>query len=92
VPKRFSGETHVKGIDTPLAIIGLEREELRWLRTLVYLLRHPDPSVPELARQALLYLTGAAEERYSSRPNVDESYPLGELGDEQHHVDTNLVS
>lgn len=41
-------------------LIGLEPHELHWLRTLVALLRHPDPSVPELARQALLYLTQAA--------------------------------
>ena len=55
----------VKVIQSELSVIGVEREELRWLRTLVWLLRHPDPSVPELARQALLYLTGAAEQRGS---------------------------
>ena len=53
----------VKVIKSKLSMIGVEREELRWLRTLVWLLRHPDPSVPELARQAILYLTGAAEQR-----------------------------
>ncbi len=41
-------------------IIGIETGELRWIRMLVALLRHPDPSMPELARQALLYLTAAA--------------------------------
>ncbi len=40
-------------------IIGIETAELRWIRMLVSLLRHPDPSMPELARQALLYLTAA---------------------------------
>ena len=44
-------------------LIGLEPHELQWLRSLVALLRHPDPSVPELARQALLYLTEAAGKR-----------------------------
>jgi hypothetical protein len=44
-------------------LIGLEPHELHWLRALVALLRHPDPSVPELARQALLYLTEAAGKR-----------------------------
>jgi len=39
-----------------LSIIGIEPEELAWIRLLVQLLRHPDPVVPELARQALLYL------------------------------------
>lgn len=41
-------------------IIGVDPEELRWMRLLVSLLRHPDPSVPELARQALLYITEAS--------------------------------
>jgi hypothetical protein len=41
-------------------MIGIETDELAWIRMLVTLLRHPDPSVPELARQALLYLTDAA--------------------------------
>ena len=44
-------------------IIGIETSELRWIRMLVSLLRHPDPSVPELARQALVYLTEAAGRR-----------------------------
>jgi hypothetical protein len=42
------------------ALIGVETHELGWLRLLLFLLRHPDPSVPELARQALLYLEEAA--------------------------------
>jgi len=47
----------------PVAIIGIDPRELRWLRMLLGLLRHPDPSVAELARQALLYLTEAAAQR-----------------------------
>lgn len=66
---------------TQMHMIGVERDELRWLRTLVWLLRHPDPSVPELARQALLYLTGAAEQRVP---------PLAR--DEAHRGGPNLVS
>jgi hypothetical protein len=57
-----------RAIQSELAVIGVDRDELRWLRTLVWLLRHPDPSVPELARQALLYLTGAAEQRSEGVP------------------------
>jgi hypothetical protein len=49
-------------------LIGLELHELQWLRALVALLRHPDPSVPELARQALIYLTDAAQKRAVPRP------------------------
>ena len=41
-------------------VIGVEPSELRWLRLLVFLLRHPDPMVPELARQALLHIEDTA--------------------------------
>ena len=44
-------------------MIGIQTAELRWIRMLISLLRHPDPSMPELARQALLYLTDAAVKR-----------------------------
>jgi hypothetical protein len=43
-----------------VSMIGINTNELRWIRTLVQLLRHPDPSVPELTRQALLYMAEAA--------------------------------
>lgn len=49
-------------------LIGLEPHELHWLRILVGLLRHPDPSVPELARQALVYLADAAGKRVLPDP------------------------
>jgi hypothetical protein len=41
-------------------VIGIDPAELAWIRTLVRLLRHPDPVVPELTRQALRYLEAAA--------------------------------
>jgi hypothetical protein len=41
-------------------VIGIAPAELAWIRTLVFLLRHPDPVVPELTRQALVYLEAAA--------------------------------
>jgi hypothetical protein len=44
------------------AVIGIHPEELRWIRLLLALLRHPDPGMPELARQALLYLSQSAEQ------------------------------
>ncbi len=56
-------------------IIGIETSELRWMRMLVALLRHPDPNVPELARQALLYLTDAA-----GGGAVNKSEPLDHAG------------
>ena len=47
-------------------VIGIAPNELPWIRLLVQLLRHPDAGVPELARQALLYLTDAAGESETS--------------------------
>ena len=44
-----------------VSVIGLCPDELPWMRMLVALLRHPDPTVPELARQALLYLSGTTD-------------------------------
>lgn len=43
-----------------VAMIGIDSAELKWSRMLMFLLRHPDPVVPELTRQALLYLETAA--------------------------------
>ena len=43
-----------------IPVIGVEPSELRWLRLLIFLLRHPDPMVPELARQALLHVEDVA--------------------------------
>ena len=51
-------------------VIGIEPSELAWIRTLVSLLRHPDPVVPELTRQALEYLEGAAS-RLAVAANAD---------------------
>ncbi len=43
-----------------IPMIGLDPAELVSVRTLVYLLRHPDPVVPELTLQALSYLEARA--------------------------------
>ena len=61
-------------------LIGIEPRELPWLRVLVALLRHPDPAVPELARQALVYLVDGASTRELStsaqRVGSDNLYGL----------------
>ncbi len=54
-------------MDKTVPIIGIEPSELRWIRILVSLLRHPDPSVPELARQALMYLSASSADRALSK-------------------------
>ena len=42
-------------------MIGLESQEIHWVRLLVELLRSPHPLVPELARQALEYVDSVAQ-------------------------------
>ena len=48
-------------------MIGLDPREIEWLRLLVALLRHPDPVVGEVAREALRYLEGVAARSDQSR-------------------------
>ncbi|HTS26708.1 MAG TPA: hypothetical protein VMH81_12605 [Bryobacteraceae bacterium] len=55
-----------------ISIIGLDPTEIRWIRMLVALLRHPDAGVAELARQALLYLTDAAGKRVPPAESVNQ--------------------
>jgi hypothetical protein len=43
-----------------VSMVGIDPAELEWVRMLLLLLRHPDPMVPELTRQAVLYLTDHA--------------------------------
>jgi hypothetical protein len=50
-------------------IIGIAPSELPWIRRLVQLLRHPDPGMAELARQALVYLSEAAGECEATQSN-----------------------
>jgi len=56
-----------------IAVIGVDANELKWLRELVALLRHPDPSIPELARQALMYLGEAASRRPDRADSLDHA-------------------
>ena len=54
-----------------VTVIGIDPTELAWIRRLVLLLRHPDPVVPELTRQALLYLEAAADRSGITRADRD---------------------
>jgi hypothetical protein len=56
-----------------IPVIGVEPSELRWLRLLVFLLRHPDPMVPELARQALLHVEDVASAQTAFQGNALDS-------------------
>ncbi len=60
-------------MESTVQMIGIQPGELRWLRMLVALLRHPDPSVPELARQALVYLSDASADRPTSHLPLDHA-------------------
>jgi hypothetical protein len=51
-------------------VIGIEPAELHWIRMLVLLLRHPDPVVPELTRQALTYLETAASNNVINNTDI----------------------
>jgi hypothetical protein len=53
-----------------VCMIGLDPRELAWLRLVVALLRHPDPVVAEVAREALQYLEGLADRANQSRAAV----------------------
>ena len=72
-----------------LALIGVEPDELSWIRLLVSLLRHPDPIIPELTRQAVLYVidvSGTYETSQISRASSATS------GDYQYGSGLDLVS
>jgi hypothetical protein len=56
----FRPKRKVKSMAQNLSLIGVQPDELPWMRLLISLLRHSDPVVPELARQALLYLLETA--------------------------------
>jgi len=43
-----------------VSMIGLDPREIAWIRLLLSLLRHPDPVVGEVSREALHYLEGVA--------------------------------
>jgi hypothetical protein len=43
-----------------VCMIGLQSAELEWVKRLVTLLRHPDPVVPAVAKEALAYLESLA--------------------------------
>jgi hypothetical protein len=55
------------------AVIGLSQPEVACLRRVVALLRHPDPTIPALVNQALLYIVEA-----SNRPYTPLSLPEDE--------------
>ncbi len=74
-----------------VSMIGIEPSELRWIHMLISLLRHSDPGIPELARQAVLYLTEAAGKRCLPPGPSDQQVVNPGLRENQHHRSRNLV-
>jgi len=62
-----------------VSLIGVEPEELPWLRLLITLLRHADGSVPELTRQALQYLAKTAVKPHVPAAETEEINCFGEV-------------
>jgi len=57
-----------------ICLIGLSPSEVDWLRVVIGLLRHPDPVVGEVTREALGYLKGVAGRAHppgASRPGPE---------------------
>jgi hypothetical protein len=50
-------------------IIGIDPTELGWIRLLVFLLRHPDPMVPEFTREALRHIENVAANGALNQPD-----------------------
>jgi hypothetical protein len=75
-----------------LPVIGIEQAELPWVRTLISLLRHPDPVVPELARETLRYLSDGAEEYFSSQLQPPDLISIDSISAEPYVRPKNLVS
>jgi hypothetical protein len=44
-----------------VSVIGIEPDELQWVKILVSLLRHPGPGIPELARQAMQHIAQSSK-------------------------------
>jgi hypothetical protein len=57
-----------------VSVIGIDPGELAWVRTLLFLLRHPDPLIGEMVRQALLYL-----ERNAYRKEPPGATPIDQV-------------
>jgi len=57
-----------------VSVIGIDPGELTWVRTLLFLLRHPDPLIAEMVRQALLYL-----QRNARQMGLPEATPIDQI-------------
>jgi len=63
-----------EGVAKTVSMIGIDPDELVWVRSMLFLLRHPDPLVAEMTRQALLYLERNANDQARPRATLAD-YP-----------------
>ncbi len=54
-----------------VALIGLQADEVKWAKMLLGLLRHPDPVVVELTKQAVLYLESVRDRATTGAESVN---------------------
>lgn len=62
-----------------VSLIGVQPEELPWLRLLISLLRHPDRGVGELTREALQYLAKTSAHTVPFTPKTEEIEDIREV-------------
>ena len=62
-----------------VSLIGVQPEELPWMRLLVSLLRHPSGTIPELTRQALLYVSKISTSAEPSEPGRETAAHNGTI-------------
>ena len=57
-----------------VSMIGIDAGELAWLRSTLFLLRHPDPLISEMTRQAIRYLEkNACEQAHPRAEAIDHA-------------------
>lgn len=66
-PRSATCRTGHEGNMATVGMIGFAPGEIQWLRLVIALLRHPDPVVGEVAREALRYLETVASRADESR-------------------------
>jgi hypothetical protein len=77
LPRRSKRSAGRRELAKTVHMVGIHEQELEWLRLLTSLLRHPDPLVPEFARQSLLYVAKNAGAR-GALAGKPERHPLGQ--------------
>ena len=57
-----------QGMRQPMSEIAFQPDELNWVRMFIGCLRHPDPTIAQLACEALLYIRGVSQKQRGAPP------------------------